>query len=91
MDKNSDDKKHQVERLVRLFRTLLAKWYFNDDHSPKRCTHCGCKHFVTNPKEFINRRVAEEEHTCLRCNKVAGYWAYGSFDPCFVMGFIGAD
>ena len=60
--------------------------YFSDNGEPIKCTICG-----TNGKEFKQiikdtldgYIVLEYELLCPTCNESVGYWAYGSFDPCY--------
>lgn len=71
------------------YRGLLSKLYFNKDNSPIRCTQCSSKskEFITI--DTIDYVLCESEVKCGKCGSSLGYWAYGYYDPAYLMDFIG--
>lgn len=56
-----------------------------EDGQPKKCIYCGCKKSNSEVKGKINYAVCEEEHYCLNCRKIIGYWAYGCWEPSYII------
>lgn len=75
-------------RIVRWIRYWLSKLYFNKDGSPKRCIICGCKEFNYITKDRIDYVETEHEINCKECGMIAGYWAYGCYDPAYIKDFV---
>ena len=63
--------------------------YFNKNHGPKKCTKCDGVHINAATKATDGGYASEVEYICNNCGTILGYWAYGSFDPCFIMIYLG--
>lgn len=55
---------------------------------PLKCTKCGSTDIDEITKDTINMIRSEFECVCKQCNQCLGYWAYGSYDPCYYMSYL---
>lgn len=83
--------------IKKIVRKLTYKFYFYSDNSPKQCTHCNSSKIDSTVTEWLDvgfgncGPTSEEEYYCKKCNNIVGYWAYGYFDPCFMMDYLMID
>ena len=75
--------------IKKLYGRLARRLYFNSDHSPKRCVRCGAKRVMSRVISVDGGVVSEASYYCLICDRRLGYYAYGEFDPCFEMDYLG--
>ena len=75
----------------KLYRKLTRRRYFNKDHSPRRCVRCGCQQINSRVISVDGGTASEISYYCFLCDRRLGYYAYGSFDPCFIMGYLGVS
>lgn len=74
--------------MLKLWRRLMWRMYFRKDGEPIRCTKCGCDAIVDKVTDTLDYRVMEFALSCANCNADLGYWALGSFDPAYRMGYL---
>lgn len=57
------------------------KWgYTKENGEPIKC-FCGCTLLKFTITDKIDNTVCEEDVHCIRCGKLIGHWAYGSWEP----------
>lgn len=62
--------------------------YWYRDGSAKRCYVCISPQVKTVDIAFIDgywSQTCEYEEVCAKCGTRLAYWAYGSYDPCWLM------
>lgn len=70
---------------------MMAKFhdkYWYRDGQAKRCYVCISPRVKTNVVGLIDgymSEVCEYEEVCEKCGTRLAYWAYGSYDPCWLM------
>lgn len=72
-------------------KNVLTDEYFLDNGHPIKCPFCECEIIKSAVKDYIDVGVGrgipcEEEFYCgnEECEETIGYWAYGSYEPCFL-------
>jgi hypothetical protein len=61
--------------------------YYTEEFEPVQCEYCLSKNITSRVVDEIAGSVCEEEFICGDCHSVIGYWAYGFFDPEFVIDY----
>lgn len=79
--------------IKKIIRKWLCRFYFNSDGEPKRCIHCNNDKFTSKVTSSFDVGVGtgitcEEEILCKKCDSVVGYWAYGGYDPRFMIDYL---
>jgi hypothetical protein len=80
-----------IKKLTILIKKLLVPFYFYDNGHPKRCTHCHSNNLDYQVKATDCGYESEKQYFCTSCKHIVGYWAYGYFDPCFLMYYLMVD
>lgn len=69
---------------MRIFGYTLTRNY-DSNGVCIRCPYCGGANFKENVTATVYEyRPSEIEVHCVDCAKMINFWAYGSFDPCFM-------
>lgn len=59
---------------------------YDSDGACIKCPNCKSTEINQHVVDSINGYASEIEEYCNNCKKRVGYWAYGSYDPCFKLG-----
>ncbi len=65
--------------------------YYDDECRPIKCMNCESTEIKSIVKDITAGTICEKEYSCFCCGAIIGYWAYGSFDPCYVPEYYEQD
>ena len=69
---------------------------YDEDGAPIKCWKCGAEKITEKVTDTLDVGVGrgvmmEFECICGQCGERVGYWAHGSYDPCFMMANAGHE
>ena len=86
----SNDELHNGQMACAPVERRVSHDCYDESGAPIKCFKCGCEEInerVTDTLDVgVGRGITMEfECICARCDERVGYWAHGSYDPCFMM------
>ena len=69
---------------MKIFGYSLKRNYAPDG-SCLRCPHCGGRELKEHVRDTIDWHPCEISIDCQECREMVGFWAYGYYDPCFMI------